>query len=173
MTTEIMNELKSTITEEAAEAVVAAEVVAESLRMIRPGLAAIMRYQQRRGKDLVIGGPGRQHMRKPQYACSGSVTGWAYVLMPDATISYRRYGGSYSDFGCYDYPTHSDSPVSIAGFIAGMLDADASQTASQVVEHALREISDAAINASRESRSSAATERIVALQRTLATLQAK
>ena len=65
-------------------------------------------------REIVLGGPGECHERKAQYATTGRVSGWAWILLASGEIVRREYSGSHSDFPDYHRVRRSDTSATAA-----------------------------------------------------------
>jgi hypothetical protein len=109
------------------QAQAAADILTAAIDVVRPGLRALtrrrpltwnydrlglmLRRRQCHDGSIILTGVGEREHPRAQYAVTGRVSGWAYVLRRDGSLARRTYRGTHSDFPDYCRVTWTDSPA--------------------------------------------------------------
>jgi hypothetical protein len=107
---ETLARAETRVTLDAEEGTGAAALLGAVLALARPSLRTAIRLAP--GQEICLGGPGECH-RRAQYAVTGSVSGWAYVVTPEGGVALRTYSGECSDFPDHHRPRRHDRPATI------------------------------------------------------------
>jgi len=130
LTTQIETAMPAVVQAQAADDAAiqaAADILAATIDVVRPGLRAltrrrplpwnydrralILRRRQCHDGSIILTGIGEREHPRAQYAVTGRVSGWAYVLRRDGSLARRTYRGTHSDFRDYCRVTWTDSPA--------------------------------------------------------------